>query len=94
MHISYFFRAMPLAKKVSGSSRRHASRREQTFAVEYEAYAEQKLACGFDIIAIGHLHIPVIQSFSKGIYVNTGDFIDHFSYARLADGEISLQCLK
>lgn len=86
--------AMPLARKVSGSSRRHSSRRDLTFTTDYQAYARQKLAAGFDIVAIGHLHIPIINTLGNGIYVNTGDFIDHFSYAKLADGEISLQRLK
>ncbi len=86
--------AMPLAKKVSGSSRQYTSRRDQTFAPDYEAYAEQKLASGFNIVAIGHLHLPVIKHFGNGTYINTGDFIDHFSYARLADGTISLQNMK
>lgn len=83
--------AMPLAKKVSGSSRRYTSRRDQTFAADYQAYAEQKLTTGFDIVAIGHLHIPIIKPLGNGIYVNTGDFFDHFSYAKLADGSINLQ---
>ncbi len=86
--------AMPLAKKVSGSSRQYASRRDQTFAADYESYAEQKLTAGFDAVVIAHLHIPVIKPLGNGIYVNTGDFIDHFSYAKLADGTISLQRLK
>jgi UDP-2,3-diacylglucosamine hydrolase len=86
--------AMPLARKVSGSSRRYSSRRDQTFVTDYQTYAEQKLAAGFDIVAIAHLHIPIIKPLGNGIYVNTGDFIDHFSYARFADGEISLQRLK
>ncbi len=86
--------AMPLARKVSGSSRRFTSRRNQTFAADYQAYAEKKLAAGYDIVAIGHLHIPIIKSLANGTYVNTGDFIDHFSYARLADARISLQYLK
>jgi predicted phosphodiesterase len=85
---------MPLARKVSGSSRRYSSRRDQTFVTDYQTYAEQKLAAGFDIVAIGHLHIPIINTLGNGIYVNTGDFIDHFSYAKLADGTISLQRLK
>jgi UDP-2,3-diacylglucosamine hydrolase len=86
--------AMPLAKKVSGSSRRYTSRRERTFAADYQVYAEQKLAAGFDIVTIAHLHIPIIKPLGSGTYVNTGDFIDHFSYAKFADGRISLQHLK
>ncbi len=86
--------AMPFAKKVSGSSRNYTSRRDQTFAADYEAYAQQKLSEGFDIVAIGHLHIPVFKQLGKGTYVNTGDFIDHFSYAKLAEGEINLNYVK
>jgi predicted phosphodiesterase len=71
-----------------------SSRRDQTFAADYQTYAEQKLVAGFDIVAIAHLHIPIIKSLGNGIYVNTGDFIDHFSYAKFADGRISLQYLK
>jgi UDP-2,3-diacylglucosamine hydrolase len=86
--------AMPLAKKVSGSSRNYTARRDQTFAADYETYARQKLTEGFDIVTIGHLHIPVIKRFGNGVYVNTGDFIDHFSYAKLAEGKIILQYLE
>ena len=75
--------AIPLAKKVSGSSRDYNSRRDHTFAPDYEKYAADKLREGFDVVIIGHLHIPVIKQFEKGVYVNTGDFIHHFSYARV-----------
>ncbi|MEW6412490.1 MAG: UDP-2,3-diacylglucosamine diphosphatase [Candidatus Zixiibacteriota bacterium] len=82
--------AIPLAKAVSGSSREYTSRRDHTFAPDYEAYAQRKLADGFDIVAISHLHIPVEKKLDGGTYINTGDFIHHFSYARLADGKIEL----
>jgi UDP-2,3-diacylglucosamine hydrolase len=86
--------AIPLAKKVSGSSRRYTSRRDQNFAADYEAYAAGKLQEGFDIVVIGHLHLPVIKPLDNGIYVNTGDFIDHFSYAKLTAGKIRLEQLE
>jgi len=85
--------AMPLAKKVSSSSRRYTSGRDHSFATDYETYAEKKILSGFDIVAVGHLHVPVIKPLGNGVYVNTGDFIDHFSYAKFAGGEISLQRL-
>jgi UDP-2,3-diacylglucosamine hydrolase len=87
--------AASFARSVSGSSRERTSRRDHTFAVDYEAYAQHKLAEGFDIVAIGHLHIPVLQRIDNGWYVNTGDFIGHFTYARLSDsGELELKCLE
>jgi len=85
--------AIPLAKAVSGSSREYTSRRDHTFAPDYEAYARRKLAEGFGAVVIGHLHIPVHKEFPEGIYINTGDFIHHFSYARLEGGSISLRYL-
>jgi UDP-2,3-diacylglucosamine hydrolase len=86
--------AIPLAKFVSGTSRKHTSHREYTFAPDYEMYARSKLADGFDIVAIGHLHLPVLKKFDDGHYVNTGDFIEHFSFARLADGDLSLEFIE
>jgi UDP-2,3-diacylglucosamine hydrolase len=85
--------AIPLAKKVSGSSRQYTSRRDHAFAADYERYAVSKLADGSDIVAIGHLHIPVLKNFDTGTYVNTGDFIHHFTYAKLADGLVTLEKL-
>jgi len=85
--------AIPLAKWVSGSSRSYTARRDHVFAADYEAYASSKLNTGFDVVAIGHLHIPVLKESDSGTYINTGDFIHHFTYARLADGRITLERL-
>lgn len=86
--------AFPLAKAVSGSSRNYTSNRDSSFIADYEKYAAKQLDSGFDIVVIGHLHIPAFRNFNNGIYINSGDFINHFSYARLADGKISLDYLK
>lgn len=75
--------AIPLAKWVSGGSREYTTRRDHTFAPDYEAFAAQKIAEGFDLVAIGHLHIPIEKPIAEGLYINTGDFINHFTYARL-----------
>ena len=86
--------AIPLAKSVSGSSQHYTSGRDKTFAPDYAAYAERKLANGYDIVAIGHLHLPVLTQFDNGIYLNTGEFIKSFSYAKLSDGHLTLEYLK
>lgn len=85
--------AIPLAKAVSGSSREYTGKRDHSFASDYETYAQKMINNGFDLVVIGHLHLPVYKDFEKGVYINTGDFINHFSYAKLADGKISLQYL-
>ncbi|MBD3258379.1 UDP-2,3-diacylglucosamine diphosphatase [candidate division GN15 bacterium] len=83
--------AIPLAKRVSGSSRKHTVRRDPTFVPDYEAYARDKLRDGFDVVAIGHLHIPVRKEYDEGVYLNTGDFIEHFTYARIDENSVCLQ---
>ncbi len=86
--------AIALAKRVSGTSREYTARREHHFAADYERYAEGKLTEGYDIVAIGHLHLPVFKRFGTGVYINTGDFINHFSYARMDDSGIALNYLR
>lgn len=84
---------IPFARWVSGSSRSYTSQRDHTFAPDYEAYAREQLAHGFDVVAIGHLHIPVIKQFQTGTYINTGDFIGHFTYVKLTEESLALQSL-
>lgn len=86
--------AIPMAKWVSGSSRQYNERRDHTFEPDYEKYAADKLAQGFDAVVIGHLHIPRQKQFGSGIYINTGDFMSHFSYARIDVSSVSLQYLR
>jgi len=85
--------AIPLAKAVAGSSRNYTSQRDPDFVADYETYARQKLAAGYDVVAIGHLHIPAMKNFDGGVYINTGDFIDSFTYAKAAGEEVRLEKL-
>ena len=86
--------AIPLAKFVAGTSRDHTAKRDSTFAIDYEMYARKKLDDRYDVVAIGHLHIPVFKEYDSGVYINTGDFINHFSYAKMSDGVIALEFLE
>jgi UDP-2,3-diacylglucosamine hydrolase len=85
---------IPLAKYVSQSSRSYTARRDNTFVNDYEEYARIRLEHGCDVVLIGHLHIPVIRTFPEGVYINTGDFISHFSYVKITRDETSLEFLK
>jgi len=85
---------IPLAKKVSGSSRNYTSRRDHSFMPDYEEYAAEKLSGDFDVVAIGHLHIPVETKLEGGTYINTGDFIRHFSYVVIDEQGAKLHYLE
>jgi len=85
--------AIPLAKYVSSTSRHHTGERSKDFLRDYEVYAESKIAEGYDAVLIGHTHHPEYHDLKNGVYINTGDFIRHFSYARLDDGQLALEFL-
>jgi len=86
--------AFAFAKKVSGSSREHSSKRENEFLSDYRNYAINKLRDQFDVVVIGHLHIPSYEVTEHGLYINSGDFIEHFSYVKVTDDKISLEYLR
>ncbi len=86
--------AIPLAKSVAGGSRNHTSGRCDTFSKDYEDYAKAKLADGYDIVAIGHLHKPLRIESENGIYVNSGDFINHFSYIKITNEDVTLNYIE
>lgn len=92
--------AIPFAKYVSGSSRKYTSKRdttdstgnnEKSFAIDYENFAQTKIDQGHDIVAMGHLHKPIYKELSGGLYLNSGDFITHFSYLRIDEDSVKLE---
>lgn len=82
--------AYNLALKVSRKSRKHTSTRDKLFVAEYEAYAMGKLREGFAAVFVAHLHQPIQVDSESGVYINTGDFISHFSFVRIDNGKIDL----
>ncbi len=48
----------------------------------------------FDIVILGHSHIPKILKFENGIYANSGDWIENYSYLELINGKINLNVNK
>ncbi|MCG2760527.1 MAG: UDP-2,3-diacylglucosamine diphosphatase [Candidatus Delongbacteria bacterium] len=69
-----------IAKITSGSSRRYRNVDRIKWKGEYLAYAECKMKEGYDFVIFGHLHYPEIIETDNGIYLNTGDWMKHFSY--------------
>jgi len=86
--------AVPLARNVSGKSREHTSQRDSQFVSDYRDYALNKIKSGFDVVVLAHLHMPILENLDRGIYLNSGDFIEHFSYAKFSSGKITLEYLK
>ncbi len=85
---------IPFAKLVSRTSALHSEGSINRFAQDYESYAAEKLKENYDAILIGHTHYPQRIEYNGRIYLNTGDFINNFSYGRLKSGELTLEYLR
>ncbi|MEJ2633664.1 MAG: UDP-2,3-diacylglucosamine diphosphatase [Calditrichia bacterium] len=77
---------IPLAKWVSSLSREHTQGDNPPNDKDYLERAIQKFEEGYDYVIFGHLHYPKVQHYGQKIYINLGDWIDHFTYAE-HDGE-------
>lgn len=54
-------------------------------------FAAAKTEQGFDIVMLGHSHVPELRQFPAGVYVNVGDWVRSFSYGMIRDGVAALK---
>ncbi|MCI0330453.1 MAG: UDP-2,3-diacylglucosamine diphosphatase [candidate division Zixibacteria bacterium] len=83
--------AFPLARLVSGSSRRWTEARGKELLSEYEEFARGKFAEGFDALVLAHSHWPELKVVEGKTLVNIGDFMTHFTYGVLRGKELELK---
>ena len=79
-----------LARWSSNTSRQYTSNRK------YESsgmgdFAAQKIKEGFDVVIMGHNHVPSCQTIDSGVYVNLGDWISENTYAVFDGKKIELK---
>jgi UDP-2,3-diacylglucosamine hydrolase len=83
--------AYSLALAVSRRSRGHTERRpKDSFVEEYVDFAKRKFTEGYFAVICGHIHIPEIRKVADNYYVNSGDWLTHFSYVRLDGSQFEL----
>lgn len=80
-----------IARKFSVTSRKHTSHKHYGEDDGIKKAAEQKIKEGYDIVVMGHRHVPTLLKIENGLYVNLGDWINHFTYAEFTDGKIELK---
>ena len=85
--------AYKLALKTSGTSREYTSAKDKDIQGYYD-YAETKIQAGFDAVIMGHTHVPEMKNIHNGLYINTGDWIEQYSYVVLENGEFKLESFK
>ncbi|HVP36067.1 MAG TPA: UDP-2,3-diacylglucosamine diphosphatase [Terriglobales bacterium] len=81
---------IPLAKKIASFSRDKTKARSKEFLRDYEEFAEAKIEQGHDAVIIGHTHQPFYEEVGRGVYINLGDWFEHFTYGKLTQGRFSL----
>jgi UDP-2,3-diacylglucosamine hydrolase len=81
---------VPLASFFSGNSRKILSKwLTEEKLEEYRQNAKRFLESN-DIVIFGHTHKAEIKKFGEKTYINTGEWIRKYTYAKMENGEISL----
>ncbi len=91
--VAYSLVPCDMRMELAGWAARISRAREQDeyLREELARFAAGKLAQGFDLVVMGHLHIPELRRIEHGLYLNTGDWLTHFSYGMIKDGVVSLE---
>jgi len=80
--------AYRLAHRTSARSRQRSYGKDKDLPGYYD-YAKSKIDSGFDAVIMGHTHYPEIKQLGSGLYINTGDWIDHYCYVVLESNQFS-----
>ncbi len=80
-----------LARGSSRTSRAYTSDKHYGEESAMVQYAAGRIREGNDIVVMGHRHMPQLTQLDGGVYVNLGDWISYNSYARMAEGAITLE---
>ena len=79
-----------LARWSSKTSRQYTSNRSYEGNGMTE-FAARKLRDGFDVVVMGHNHVPSCRKIGRGVYVNLGDWITRNTYAVFDGNRIALK---
>ena len=78
-----------LAQSIARASR--ADSTKPSLVDDMATFARNKLSVGFDIVILGHSHVPELRRMDGGAYLNVGDWLTHFTYGAIRDGVPSLE---
>jgi UDP-2,3-diacylglucosamine hydrolase len=84
---------MQIARWTSYSSRKLIKTKKNSWAEEYYEFARRKFKEGFDYVLLGHLHEAMIRKEKENVYVNCGDWITQFTYAKYDGRSLTLNHL-
>lgn len=82
---------MLIARWTSKSSRKLVRIDKDPWSGEYLDFALDKFSEGFDYVLLGHIHEPVRHEEGGKIYINCGDWMREFSYAKYDGKDLTLE---
>lgn len=82
---------IPIAKLMSMGSRKHTAGKVLNDEEDYWNFALEKFQSGFDYVIVGHSHQPLLRQLGSQALLNLGDWIHHFSYGELNQGNLTLR---
>ena len=81
---------IPFAHIVSGTSRKYSEKINLKDADDYLAFARKQFEQGYDFVLMGHRHTPLRHEENGKVYINLGDWLDKFTYARFDGANLEL----
>lgn len=81
---------VPLASFFSGNSRKMLADWITEEKLEEYRRCARKLLEGSDIVIFGHTHRPELRRYGDKVYVNTGEWIRKYTFAKMENGTIGL----
>ncbi len=79
-----------LARLFSKKSREYTTSKDFGETDGMLLFAENKVKEGYDVVVMGHNHVPKFERFGNGIYVNLGDWLGNFTYGIFDGNEMQL----
>ncbi len=80
-----------VARYIARRSRAQGAKPELVTALR--EFARCKIADGYQVVIMGHSHIPERVEFPGGVYLNVGDWLRNFTYGLLENGTVRLERL-
>ncbi len=78
------------AKAFSRKSREYTSNKDFGEVDGMTLFAERNIKDGYDYVVMGHNHVPRLEHLGKGVYVNLGDWLKHFTYGIFDGNQMQL----
>ncbi len=80
-----------MARVFSKKSREYTTNKDFGETDDMRLFAEKKIGEGYDFVVMGHNHVPRLDRFGKGVYINLGDWLGNFTYGIFDGNEMQLQ---